>query len=197
MDYDELCKMTYMKACKYLIDKYGQPGRNYFNEKWIKQKITRTSEGLYCHHVFENQYLKLSDVDYAKKAPIEAQHKENLLYCNAIEHLILHLIIHRENFNMSSGGIIFTLCECNSLYDDKGGKIQWRQSCFKAIQDYYDDYINLIVNNYCAIKLIFKNNPASSFYLGNITDLIAVKELSINPKVSIKVLNDFKSRLSN
>ena len=66
--YLELAKMSYQQAVDTLKEKYGGAKEDYFTEAsytgfilgerktLVKGKsISRTIEGLYCHHVMENQ----------------------------------------------------------------------------------------------------------------------------------------------
>ena len=57
------------------------------------KKISRTKEGLYCHHMDEDKGFCLSEVSSALPQPFESQKKERLVYCNILEHLILHIKI--------------------------------------------------------------------------------------------------------
>lgn len=109
--YLTLTKMTYTQAVETLKKKYGMAKEDYFTESSYndfmlgKRKtltkvrtISRTKEGLYCHHVMENRGLNLANKDYLQHFgyPFEWQKKENLVYCDAIEHMILHAIIAKE-----------------------------------------------------------------------------------------------------
>ena len=64
-----------------------------------KGKYTRASEGLYCHHISEDKFQNLSDLRFISefKYSYNYQKKENLVYCDLIEHLILHAIITKES----------------------------------------------------------------------------------------------------
>lgn len=94
--------MKYFELCNYLKNKYGKISGNYFvNEKCITPngKIKRTTDGLFIHHIKENEYANLSQKENALMAPFEFQKGEYLVYCNYIEHLLLHLAIVREFLN--------------------------------------------------------------------------------------------------
>ncbi|WP_202983276.1 hypothetical protein [Macrococcoides canis] len=103
--------------------KYGRAEYDYFKEKSYKRflnneiksitkdKYTRTKEGLYCHHIDEDKFENLSNFSYIKhyKYPFKYQKKERLVYCNLVEHLILHILIARETLgkNGLTGYIVF------------------------------------------------------------------------------------------
>lgn len=109
-DYKDLLSKTYDEAVEFLLQKYGFSQDDYYIEnsyhrfmngeiKNIKKgKYSRTSEGLYCHHIDEVRELKISDQSFVKrnKIPFEYQKKDRLVYCDLIEHTILHVLITIE-----------------------------------------------------------------------------------------------------
>lgn len=109
-EYKNRLSLSYEDAVESLLQKYGPVIDDYFREKSYnrffngeiksitKGKFTKTSEGLYCHHVFENKYYNLTNKDFCKEqnAPYEVHKKENLVYCDLIEHFILHILITKE-----------------------------------------------------------------------------------------------------
>ena len=109
-EYQDLLLKNYDEAVDFLLQKYGPAQDNYFKEKSYKRfmnkeiksiakgNISRTSEGLYCHHIDENIMLKISDSVFIRKykIPFEYQKKERLVYCDLIEHSILHVLIAKE-----------------------------------------------------------------------------------------------------
>lgn len=109
-EYKNLLSLSYEDAVESLLQKYGPVIDDYFREKSYnrffngeiksitKGKFTKTSEGLYCHHVFENKYYNLTNKNFCKEqnAPYEVHKKENLVYCDLIEHFILHILITKE-----------------------------------------------------------------------------------------------------
>ncbi len=109
-EYKSLLSKTYNEAVKFLLQKYGFAPDDYYREKSYqrfmngeiknitKGKYSRTREGLYCHHIDENKALKISDQSFVKKnkIPFEYQKKDRLVYCDLIEHTILHVLITKE-----------------------------------------------------------------------------------------------------
>lgn len=75
-DYYQLLSLSYDGAVNFLLNKYGPSKDNYFKEKSYnrflnkeiksiaKGKYSRTSEGLYCHHIAENEFANLSNNFY-------------------------------------------------------------------------------------------------------------------------------------
>ncbi|AKL92943.1 hypothetical protein [Staphylococcus capitis] len=144
--YEELFNLTYEDAIICLKRKYGEVTDDYFREKSYlrflngeiknitKGKYSKAKEGLYCHHVFEDEYLNLSDKEYIKtyKYDFEYQRKENLVYCDLFEHIILHaLIMMKTNVDLGFPGYITYLKpKIQEWYIDKiDPKPFWMKQC--------------------------------------------------------------------
>ncbi|MFW3454615.1 hypothetical protein ACN68H_06605 [Aerococcus viridans] len=109
-EYEMMIGNSYQENVYYLLQKYGGVIDDYYREKSYerflnneikhitKGKYSRTNDGLVVHHINENKYLNLVDKDFimANKYPYELQRKEQLVYCDLFEHLILHAIISNE-----------------------------------------------------------------------------------------------------
>lgn len=165
MDRDEIKRelgMTYIELCNYLIKKYGPAQYDYFHTEECKsknKKISRTKEGIFCHHIREDYGGNLSEEFHARSQSFQWQKKENLVYCNYIEHFILHIkigIIRQSEFyhkpidihNILAGGgstiISGEIDEC--FFSDKCSYNipEWKIPCFDVIRDNYSDYIDII-----------------------------------------------------
>lgn len=170
--------MPYDELQNYLLNKYGGAEYDYFHTPECKsknRKVTRTGEGLYCHHMDEDKGGNLGDPQKARMQPFEWQKKERLVYCNILEHLILHIKIAvlRQKKSLctpsdiplffSTGGI-FPICETlNDMFMNNGSEVPWQNRCFKEVRENYEDYIALI-------KLIMSYINAN--YSGKQTDKI-------------------------
>lgn len=159
---DEIRKqmqMTYYELVEHLLEKYGPAYFDYFPNSGCKgrsNKISRTGEGLYCHHIDEDKGGNLSDPNSAKLHPFEWQRKERLVYCNLLEHLILHIKIAvlRQKTALrkpdalsgffTTGGI-FQICkELNGMYETDDAMTGWRRACYEPVKENYDEYILLL-----------------------------------------------------
>ncbi len=145
MDKQEILKemsMTYDELVDYLWKKYGRAKYDYFSTPECRsksKKIRRTSEGLFVHHVDEDKGMRLSDSSWAKEQPWEYQKAERLVYCNYIEHLLLHIQITKMRLTEPEGiaqkssqwdqsslrsliqpGVWLICQEINPLYKNKG-----------------------------------------------------------------------------
>ena len=162
----EIC-MPYIELCKYLQEKYGLPNGSYYCTESCKsknRKISRTSEGLFCHHLYEHVYGSLNDPHIAKQCPYEYQKKENLVYCNFLEHWILHLKINifhtNPTFNkaldvrnfFNSMGFFWIGNAINDIYKNSGSTLNWVNNGYLAIRDNYADYISLIRGMFCWLE---------------------------------------------
>ena len=145
--YANLLEMSYKEIVDYLLEKYGVATDDYFREKSYKRffndevknigkgKTSRTSDGLYCHHIYENQFEKMADVNYIRfqQIPFEYQKKEHLVYCDLVEHAILHAIISNET--EGSRGIkglrVFMIPNIEEWYIyENHQKLDWEKNCY-------------------------------------------------------------------
>jgi hypothetical protein len=143
-------KLTYKEYVAFLLEKYGPAVCDYFANEQCKSKsskISRTKEGLFCHHIDENKEILLSTPEVARLHPFEYQKKEHLVYCNIIEHLLLHVKIVQEcskdNPSLGVGGVSMITAQINGYYDNPPTS-GWQINAYNVIKDNYDDYINLL-----------------------------------------------------
>lgn len=148
--YEEL-DMSYDDYVAYLLDKYGCVKYDYFTNENCNSKnskITRTGEGLFCHHIDENKTILLAEPTIAKMHPFEYQKSHRLVYCNYFEHLLLHIKIVKEAHEkvgyedamVGIGGAEMLWQQINGCYRN-APKDGWRKNVFDVIKDRYDDYI--------------------------------------------------------
>ena len=151
----ELC---YKDLCSYLKQKYGNVNGDYFITTSCKTKnnsIMRGYEGLFVHHIMESHSADLSKYDSAIHFPFEYQKANNLLYCNYIEHLLLHLNIVKEFFKakhiretqslVGIGGIINHIVpEINDYYGGYEYVREWQKTAFSLIANNLQDYLDIL-----------------------------------------------------
>lgn len=151
--------MSYEDLIQYLLKKYGPAKYNYFYTEDCKtknRKASRTSEGLYCHHIREDIGDNLSQPSFAKGTPFSWHKAENLVYCNALEHLILHIkiTILRMDIRRNSSllalskpfmpGVYMVASTINDLKMAAGGNQSWQQKCYNEIRNNYVDYLKIL-----------------------------------------------------
>ena len=114
--------------------------------------VSRTAEGLFCHHIDEDKAIMLSNDEYAARNPFEYQKANRLVYCNLLEHLLLHVKIAEnpsENANEGElpgiGGAINFICkDLNDIYAGKEPADEWRKKVAEKVKDSFEDYIAIL-----------------------------------------------------
>ena len=172
-------KMTYDELVDYLLKKYGPAQYDYFCNESCKSKnskVSRTNEGLYCHHIDENKAILLSNDKFAVNNPFEYQKANRLVYCNVLEHLILHIKIveepKNENVNQMGiqgiGGAVCFICpQINDYFNGYEFKQQYLINIFSLIENNFNDYIDIleyfldVVEKNPIYKLIFTKERLS------------------------------------
>lgn len=149
-------KMTYDELVDYLLKKYGLAQYDYFCNESCKSKnskVSRTNEGLYCHHIDENKAILLSNDKFAVNYPFEYQKANRLVYCNVLEHLILHIKIVEEPKNENAnqmeiqgiGGAVCFICpQINDYFNGYEFKQQYLINIFSLIENNFNDYIDIL-----------------------------------------------------
>lgn len=147
-EYLKLLKLDYNDAVDFLLTKYSGATDDYYKEhsyeKFLdgviktpsKGKISRSNEGLYCHHIDENKYENISDAKFIlhQNIPFKMQRKDRLVYCDLVEHAILHAIIAKEtDWKYGKRGLdIFLVPQLAEWYLYKEvPKEGWRLNCYE------------------------------------------------------------------
>lgn len=145
--------MNYFQLVDYLLEKYGEAKHDYFCNETCKTrnpKVSRAKEGLECHHIAEYEAVLLSTTTGAKMYSYEYQLAENLVYCNLIEHLLLHIKIVEEKGKKDKlliegmGGVKFISRKLNDLYNGKPIQKDYLKIQFDLIKNNFDDYISVL-----------------------------------------------------
>ena len=166
MDREELIyeiSLTYSEFIHYLLDKYGSAEYDYFHRisqgilGSYNKKVSRTNEGLICHHIYEDRGGSLSSPISAVIQPLTWQKKENLVYCNMLEHLLLHIkiaVLRQKKYKFTepfeiddfftTHGINVICNQINELFALDGETTGWQKKCYPSIRDNYKEYILLL-----------------------------------------------------
>lgn len=156
-EYEKIKDYDYDEYCNYLHQKYGIPQGAYFLTPTCKsknQKITRGNEGLFLHHIMECKTDLLCDKEKATRFPFEWQEGKNLVYCDLLEHLLLHIMIYEETFATNCrqtgiGGVInWIVPELNDVYSGFISEQQWRKIAHNKIKNELDLYLELVKRFY-------------------------------------------------
>ena len=152
-EYIKVKDMTYIEYCDYLQNKYGIGLDDYMTKSYnVKHKCKRTKEGLVVHHKKEDTMVMLSNKLIAQNYPFEWQQKENLVYCDYLEHLLLHVLICKypssEKVDIAKvgvGGVVnFLVPELNDLYCGWITQQEWRKNCHNKIIHDKDVYMKIL-----------------------------------------------------
>lgn len=155
MDIKRILNLSYEEYVNELKAKYGLVPGNYFlnDTYWSKNtKITRGKEGLFIHHIDEDKAILLANPDYAKTKPFYFQEASRLVYCNLIEHLILHIKIieypHPDRYpneDVGVGGIFrYIIPELNDIYSGIKYKLEWKKAVIEKIINLKEKYLECI-----------------------------------------------------
>ena len=156
MELQDQLRMSYEDQVQYLLDKYGSAKYDYFCNESCKSrnsKVSRTKEGLVCHHIDEDKAIMLSSPSYATKNRFDYQKADRLVYCNLLEHLLLHIKIvieprHSEAnlFEMPGVGGIVNICRTlNDYYGGREYKREYQKKLYEPISDNMKDYIAILI----------------------------------------------------
>ncbi len=176
---EQLLKMKYQELVDFLIEKYGKVPGSYFltdTYKSANPKIKRGKEGLFVHHIDEDKAVMLSTVDVIKSQnyPWEWQQGDRLVYCDLLEHLLLHIKIMEEphpdkweNHKVGFGGAFaFMIPELNDIYSGIEYKQPWKQAVVKKVINRKEEYFKLLkaAMPFCEghFENIYSSLPANS-----------------------------------
>lgn len=152
-EYRKLLLKVYDEVVEFLLQKYGPAKDDYYREESYqrfmngeiksitKGKHSRTIEGLYCHHIDENKYLNLTNMNFIQKQNVSFKHhrRDRLVYCDLIEHAILHVLIAKETeLKLGYPGYFIFLVPniINWYFDENIPEQEWEKKC------YYKSYLN-------------------------------------------------------
>ncbi len=104
------------------------------------------------HHKLEDHVAKLADPAIAMNYPLEWQAAENLVYCDFLEHLLLHILICETYFENAAegelvgiGGILqYFVPEFNDAFSGWKAAHAWKETCYKKVINDKDVYLLLI-----------------------------------------------------
>lgn len=168
-EYNKIKSFTYLEYCDYLQKKYGIGLCDFMTKSYNKNhKVTRTKEGLFAHHKFEDHAILLADKEHAMCNPFEWQLAKNIVYCDFLEHLFLHILICENPSKdrnvreaVGIGGIInFIVPELNDFYSGWETKEAWRKCCHDKVRNNKDVYLILLkrFKDNCKDYPLYKDN---------------------------------------
>ena len=184
---------TYADFVAHFLEKYSPAKHNYFTDASCTQKnpaVSRTSEGLFCHHIDEDKAIMLSNDQFAAKNPFEYQKADRLVYCNILEHLLLHVKIAEEPRSADAnqgelpgvGGAVTMICrQINDYFNGYNFKQDYMVAAMKLIEDNYDEYIRILKHLWTVIEgnplysQLIKKEDLAKGWDGKVIDKILVE----------------------
>ena len=154
--YDSLMKLTYSQIVEKLLSKYGKAQYDYFvneNCRSKNNKVSRTRDGLICHHIDEDKAIMLSNDKHAVNNPFAYQKADRLVYCNILEHLLLHVKIVEEPRNVNAnerelpgigGAVSFIVRQINDFFNGYVYTQEYLAIQMSVIENDYDSYIKVL-----------------------------------------------------
>lgn len=159
--YEAIIGKTYKEAVAYLLQKYGAATDDYFREasytRFLRGEIkkisrgnySRTADGLYCHHIDEYKELNISDGNFIKanQLPFALQKKERLVYCNLVEHTILHVLIAKETslrFGYPGYAVYLKPLLIEWYVEQSVPQLPWMKNCYNQSFLTVDEAVHII-----------------------------------------------------
>ena len=153
-DLQDEINMTYNEYVDYLIVKYGTATcdfyYNYHCETENRSIHRLSTDGLFLHHIAEEcmvDFNTLTSKEYAKSRPFELQKAQNFIYCDYLEHLLLHMKIAKEDwmsgthsYGVDVNGARLIWRELN-WYFALGRSYLPKRKAIELVKDRYNDYI--------------------------------------------------------
>ncbi|MDE5949926.1 MAG: hypothetical protein K2G54_03550 [Malacoplasma sp.] len=189
---EKMLTFSYEECCNYLKNKYGEIKKNFFTNpscKYPNNSIKRGKDGLFIHHIDEDKAIMLSVAEYAIKNPFEYQHGSRLVYCNLLEHLVLHIKIvenpnpnQNKNENVGIGGVFnYIVPELNDIYSGINYEKNWKKKVVELVIDFEEDYFR------CLEYLMKISDKDLKSYLTSFNFLFRKWQLSNNEKIFEKI----------
>ena len=206
-EYEQIKDYGYEQYCDYLVNKHGAATEPYFTDTyWTKtrnkpkqpvanKKATRTKEGLFMHHRQENHVASLSSPLVAANHDYELQSAENLVPCDYLEHLFLHILICEnpapfEGEHVGANGTLtWILPALVSFFEKKHIPLEWQIAAFERIEgdkEVYDTLIDRFIHS----EKIQENCEVTEEELRN---LVTDRLVFSHNDIVITQLNDFLS----
>ncbi len=154
--------MSYEKFVKYLIEEHGPVTGDYFKNEDCRSKntsIARGREGLFVHHVREDIEPLLSGPVMARMKPFEFQKAENLVYCDILEHLMLHILLLPIRTNELDAVLMQTNMGLRLIYEqindcffgiDQANR--FRKAVMDSLEGQFDAYIATLTFLLCYVE---------------------------------------------
>ena len=152
---EQMLNMSYDECCNFLKQKYGSVKKNFFSNEHCRSKTSGISrgatDGLQIHHIDEDKALALSNAKSATQYPFEYQLADRLVYCNLLEHLVLHIKIveypHPDRLDPNVGipGMVSIIIpQLNDIYSNMQYKRDYYIKLAEVVKDQKENYFKCL-----------------------------------------------------
>ena len=186
--YDAILNLSYDELIKALNKRYDTVKGDYFeNEDCLNVNLNIQKDDLFIHHIDEDKGILLEKTNDALNYSYDYQKANRLVYCDYLEHLLLHVKIIENNQDKSKLQDIFNstlsiIKDINTYYGEQGS-IDSSNKAILKIKTEYKSYI-AILNK---INQLIQSNELFQEY-------VTKKALALNwdNDVIDKIYNDIK-----
>ena len=185
----DVWNLSYKEYVQHLLKKYGPAEHDYFDDKGNFTASRTWSDGLECHHIDEDKIPNLSD-DYAYLTYPQYQKADRLVYCNRIEHLILHIKIAQIPIDDSSkrqityfnSGVELLIRRLNDGYSGYLTEYDWNSRVHFRIRNWSFLYLQVL-------KLLVKDMKNEGYTDNQIEKLIYAHNYGFPKKIKAMYKN--------
>ncbi|EOA07100.1 Hypothetical protein, predicted transmembrane protein [Mycoplasma yeatsii 13926] len=149
-DIEKMLECDYYECVNFLLYKYGMAEGDYtkrtlfFDVVSENLNVKRSFYGLEIHHIDEDKVPNLSSKENMTKYP-EYQTKDRLVYCNLVEHLLLHIKIYQKTKNrLSMHGVFLIVRKLNTYFSEQEFDDERKCLIYHSIRDLKLDYFKCI-----------------------------------------------------
>ena len=197
-EYFEVQDFSYAEYCEYLQSKYGKPADYYFAPNFAPNgKIKKAeSDGLFVHHIKENEAANLSNEAVAKNYPYDYQSPDNLCYCDMLEHLLLHILIYEDVIDNKDtdvkgigGALNYIIPQLNDFYAG------WRPTTSQFT--YLSKVVEVVENSIVVYKMLIHRLSASFDVTSNFLKEVVCKSANNYEAESKNLYEELKEAVGN
>ena len=164
-EYNIVKDFNYKTYYEYLNKKYGEVPAEYG-----KAYNKRPDEGLFIHHIKEDEQPGLSSVEARKLLDPDYQQPHNLVYCNYLEHWLLHILIGEKICKTAlrdtglDGPARYIVPALRKFYNDGFINEKINEGYYRVIEgnkDVFDLMLNRWNNLVTTVDFLFSHNEVA------------------------------------
>ena len=165
-EFQKIKDLDYDRYVQYLLSKYGSAKADYFTKGFSPNaKCKRSKDGLFVHHIMEDRVPSLSAPGDAMLWPFEYQKKENLVYCDYLEHMWLHVLIAlhpKSELVLDHDGLeMFLIPGLQAIYNGYKGRALWEKPIIDKVKhdkQVFDIMLDIYINEGLVSDLLLEES---------------------------------------